>query len=100
MQQALVSSFIVLALAATAAPAEAQGNAAQAPPSSTATPAAAPAASANHYSTAATPLGQLLADPSAKAVIDAHIPGLSTNPQIGQASNMTLRDIQQMAPNQ
>ena len=58
--------------------------------------AAAPAA--KHYTTADTTIGDLLADPASKAIVDAHIPGFSANPQIQMASGMTLRAIQQMAP--
>ena len=50
-----------------------------------------------HYSTQETPIGDLLADPAAKAIVDAHIPGLSDDPAIGMASSMTLRAIQPMA---
>jgi hypothetical protein len=58
-------------------------------------PATAPAAP--HYTTADTTIGDLLADPAAKAIIDKHIPGLSDNPSIAMASGMTLRVIQPMA---
>jgi len=54
-------------------------------------------AAAKHYNTAVTTIGDLLADPAAKAVLDKHIPGLSDNPSIGMAAAMTLRAIQPMA---
>ena len=55
---------------------------------------------AKHYSTQETTIDTLLADPAAKRVIDKHIPGLSTNPQISMAGAMTLFQISQMAPDQ
>ena len=65
------------------------------------TPPPAPAASAaNHYSVAATPMGVLLDDPAAKAVLDKHMPGMSTSPQIGMARGMTLKTMQQYSPAQ
>ncbi len=50
------------------------------------------------YSSATTTLGVLFADAAAKAVIDKHLPGLSTNERIGMASGMTLKDIQGYMP--
>ena len=62
-------------------------------------PAAAPAAAAaDHYSTAATPIGTLLDDPAAKAVLVKYIPEVVNNPQIDMARGMTLKDTQQYAP--
>ena len=43
-----------------------------------------------------TPLGTLLDDPQAKAVIDQYIPGASSNPLIGMAKGMSLRTILSM----
>lgn len=60
-------------------------------------PAPAAPTAAKHYSTQDTTIGDLLADPNAKAVVDKHIPGFSENPQISMAAGMTLRVIQQMA---
>ena len=40
----------------------------------------------------------LLADPEAKAVLDRHFPGVSTDPRIGMGKGMTLRSIQKFAP--
>jgi hypothetical protein len=62
----------------------------------TAQNAVAPAA-VKHYNTQETAIGELLADPAAKTVLDAHIPGLSDDPSIGMASSMSLRAIQPMA---
>ncbi len=56
----------------------------------------APAAAA--YSTAATSLCDLIDNPATKVVLDKHIPGVSTNPQIAQARGMTLKQIQGFAP--
>ena len=58
----------------------------------------APAASAAALSTAATPIGTLIDNAAAKAVVDRHVPGLLDHPQIGQARGMTLRAIQQYVP--
>lgn len=57
---------------------------------------AAPAA-AGHYSTQDTTIGTLLADPAAKAIVDAHIPGLSSDSSIAMISGMSLRAVQPMA---
>jgi len=53
-----------------------------------------------HYTTAETPLGTILDDPSARAVLEKAMPGISTNPQIEMARSMTLKTIQQFAPDQ
>lgn len=37
-----------------------------------------------------TTLGTLLDDPRAKAVLDKHLPGVSTNPMVAMAKGMTL----------
>ena len=57
----------------------------------------APAAAA-HYTTASTTIGTLLDDPSARAVVDKHIPGFSSQAQIDLARSMTMKAIQQYAP--
>jgi hypothetical protein len=59
-------------------------------------PAAAP--TADHYSTSTTPIGSLLDDPAAKAVLVKYIPQVVSNPQIDMARGMTLKDTQQYAP--
>jgi len=56
-----------------------------------------PAAPAR-YSTADTELGTLLDDPAAKAVLDKDIPGLTSNDQVDMARGMTLKAMQQYAP--
>ena len=63
-----------------------------------ATAPAAPAAAAAGYSVEDTDIGTLLDDPAAKAVLDKHIPGFSTKDQIDMARSMTLKGIQQYAP--
>lgn len=60
--------------------------------------AAAPAATAAHYSTDNTTIGELLADPAAKAAVEKHVPGMLSNDQIDMARDMTLKQIQQFAP--
>jgi para-nitrobenzyl esterase len=62
--------------------------------------ASAPAAAAagDHYSVAATTIGTLLDDPAAKAVLVKHLPEMAKSDQIDMAREMTLKDIQQYAP--
>lgn len=55
---------------------------------------------ASSYSTAETKIGALLADPAAKAVLDKHFPGITSDSRIGMAKGMTLRAIQKFAPDQ
>ena len=43
-----------------------------------------------------TKLGDLLDNPQAKAILDKHIPGTSTNPMIGMARGMSLNTILSM----
>lgn len=63
------------------------------------TAATAPSASAAKakYSTAETDLGTLLDNPAAKAIIEKHIPGMTSNEQVDMARGMTLKAIQQYA---
>jgi para-nitrobenzyl esterase len=56
------------------------------------------AAASAPYSTATTPIGTLLDDPAAKAVIVKYLPEVATSPQIDQARGMTLKDVQQYSP--
>lgn len=42
-------------------------------------------------------MGDLLADHKAKAVLEKHIPGISTNPQMAMAKGMTLKMIAPMS---
>jgi hypothetical protein len=60
------------------------------------TPAA--AAAAGGFSTESSTIADLLASPAAKAVLEKHIPDIVSNPQISQAGTMTLKGIQQYAP--
>lgn len=59
----------------------------------------APAAPVAHYTTSATPIGALLKDPAAAAIIEKQIPGFTTDSRIGMASGMTLRQVQRFRPN-
>lgn len=68
-----------------------------APAAAFAQSAAAPAAAA-HYDTGVTTIGDILADPAAKAVVDKVLPGFLSNDQIQSAAGMTLKQIQQYAP--
>ena len=52
------------------------------------------------YNTAETDIGTLLDDPAAKAILDKYLPGFSANPQVGMARGMTLKAVQQYAPEQ
>ena len=63
-------------------------------------PAAAFAQAAKPYRTAETPLGTLLDDPAAKAVLAKYLPQLVNGGQADQARPLTLRAIQQYAPDQ
>jgi para-nitrobenzyl esterase len=80
-----LAAGLALALASTAAFAQSA-------------PAAPAAAAADHYSTSTTPIGDLLDDPAAKAVLAKYIPEVLTSPQIDMARGMTLKDTQQYAP--
>ena len=60
------------------------------------TEAASPAA--GHYTTADTPLGDILDDPAARAVLDMYAPQVSHGAQIDMARGMTLQSLQQYAP--
>jgi hypothetical protein len=61
-------------------------------------PAALAQAAGAHYSSAETDIGTILDDPAARAVVDKHIPGFSSQDQIEMARTMTLKGIQQYAP--
>lgn len=60
----------------------------------------APAVVSPKYTTADTEIGTLLDDPAAKAILDKIIPGMTSNDQIEMARSMTLKSIQQYAPDQ
>lgn len=65
---------------------------AEAAPAAPAAPAATPA-----YTTAATPIGDLLDNPATKAVLVKDVPALVSNPQIDMARGMTLKQVQTYA---
>ncbi|WHO37307.1 hypothetical protein PMI04_012065 [Sphingobium sp. AP49] len=60
-------------------------------------PATAPAPA---YSIDSTDIGTLLDNPATKAVLDKNLPGFTANPQIDMARSMTLKGVQQYAPDQ
>lgn len=84
--------FVILATALTLATGSTAAFA------QTAAPAASAPAAAGHYSTAATEIGTLLDDPAAKAVLFKYLPEMAKSDQIDMARGMTLKDIQQYAP--
>ena len=84
----LVSTFAAIALAAATAALPLAASAQQPP---------APAAAAS-YTTEDTPIGTLLDDPAAKAVLAKHISDVVSNPGIDQARGMTLKQVQQYSP--
>lgn len=57
-----------------------------------------PAFAQTAYSSATTEIGTLLDDPAAKAIVEKHIPGMTTDDQIEMARAMTLKDVQQYSP--
>jgi hypothetical protein len=84
--------MILLAFAAATL---AQPATAPAHPAHHATPAPA-AANAARFSVASTKIVDLLANPAAKAAIEAVLPGFSAHPQIGMAGQFTLKAVQAM----
>lgn len=78
------------ALAALTMPVAAFAQAAPAAPAATAAP--------THYTTADTTISVLLGDPAAKAVLMKIIPEIAGSEQIAQAGGLTLKAIQQYAP--
>jgi hypothetical protein len=52
------------------------------------------------YSTADTSIGDLIDNEATKVILDKHMPGFSSNPQVEMARGMTLRAIQPMVPDQ
>jgi hypothetical protein len=89
MRAYLVAAALVAALNVTSVLAQTA-----APPAPTAP---APATAAK-YSSAQTQIGTLLDDPAARAVLDKYLPSVSHGDQIDMARSMTLKDIQQFAP--
>lgn len=51
-----------------------------------------------HYSSRLTPIGDMLDDPAAKAVLEKYLPDLINSPQIGMARSMTLPALQAYVP--
>ena len=86
-------NMIVLAAAMALTPAAALAQTAPAAPKP-----AASAATAAAYSTSSTEIGTLLDDPAARALLDKHVPGMTTNEQVDMARAMTMKDIQQYSP--
>jgi hypothetical protein len=80
MRSLIVAALLATSMVSVAAVAETT-SAAQAP-----------------YSTAETDLGTLLDDPAARAVLDKHIPKITGSGQIDMARSMTLKGLQQYAP--
>lgn len=51
-----------------------------------------------YYAVAETEIELLIDDPAAKAIIDRHIPGLTSSEQVGLIGGLTLKDLQQYLP--
>lgn len=85
----MIRIAIIAALAVSALPAAA---------AETAKPAAQAPAEKPKYNTSETDIGTLLDDPAAKAIVEKHIPGMTTNEQVEMARSMTLKAIQSYAP--
>lgn len=83
MKRIFIASALLLAASVSATGSYAQ----------TAAPAAATA-----YNVEATDIGSLLDNPAAKAIIDKHLPGFTANENISMARGMTLKSVQQYAP--
>ncbi len=86
--------MILLAFAAATL---AQPAVAPAHPAHHTTKPAAPAAAAR-FSVETSKIGDILANPAAKAAVESVIPGFSSHPQIGQAAPFTLKALQAMVP--
>lgn len=50
------------------------------------------------YSTTETPIATLLEDPAAVAVLEEHMPGFTSNPDLGMAGGLTLVEVQAYSP--
>jgi hypothetical protein len=66
--------------------------------SATAQTSASSSQSTAHYTTGDTDLGTLLDDPAARKIIDKYLPGFTANDQIEMARSLTLKGLQQYAP--
>lgn len=78
-----MKTLLTSALLSIAAPAMAQTP-----------PAPAPAQAAAALSSATTTIGDLLANPAARAIVDKHLPGFSANPQVQMGLGLTLAGAQ------
>jgi para-nitrobenzyl esterase len=56
------------------------------------------AATSQVFSVEKTDVGTLIDTPATKAVLDKHMPGFSTSPQVDMARSMTLKMLQQFSP--
>ncbi|MBV1691036.1 hypothetical protein KRR38_25990 [Novosphingobium sp. G106] len=88
------AAFIALWMAGTSLP---MGSAAEAQDASPATKAV---TAPQPYSTAQTPIGTLLDDPAAKAILLKYVPAIANNPQIAMARSITLKQVQSYAGDQ
>jgi hypothetical protein len=77
---------LMLGAALTTMPAYAEEKA---PPAEAATPA---------FSSSATTIGDILDNAEAKAVVEKHLPGFSSHPQIDMARSFTLKAVQGFQP--
>jgi hypothetical protein len=80
-----IVAALLLSVAVIAAPAQAEEAAAAA----TAKPL---------FTTAESTIGDILDNPEAKAIVDKHLPGLSTNEQIDMARGFSLKAVQSFKP--
>jgi para-nitrobenzyl esterase len=62
-----------------------------------AAPASTPAPTTG-YSVSETDVGTLIDNAATKAILDKHLPGFSGNDQVAMARSMTLKNLQQYAP--
>lgn len=92
--------FVLAAVVAAATPSVVGAQTVATPTHSSAASASSSATSAVHYSTTTTEIGVLLDDPAARAILDKHLPGMTTNDQVEMARAMTLKDIQQYNPDE
>jgi hypothetical protein len=84
MKTAIVA--LLLGAALTTMPAHAEEKA---PPAEAAKPA---------FSSSATTIGDILDNADAKAVVEKHLPGFSSHPQIDMARSFTLKAVQGFQP--
>jgi hypothetical protein len=55
-------------------------------------------AQSGHYTTSGTPIGVILDDPAAKAVLNKYAPQIANGAHISMARGVTLASLQQFAP--